>query len=407
MRRLFFRIWGLTVAAVLLALTVEIVVLLVGDPEADEATVATRMAGGALLARDAVRASTDRAATLAELTARFGYPVRVVDQLPVAAGEGVFAWYGDAFEPTVATALAPGRWIQLGPLPAAHLSSLTETLTRAGLVLLGVAALLFVILKRVQRRLTQLEAAARHMSDGALDTRVAVEPGTETETIATVFNRMAAQVEAAVAAREQLLRAVSHDLRTPLTRAQLGLHLLGASDGDDLLDQIAAIEGDLEAMNGLIQQLLNTARFATPDRRPTVIGPALAAMIARREGLAALAITRSPRSDCGAWPVDPQAFERAIGNLIDNALRFAQSRIEIDAWIEGEALHVTVTDDGPGVPASERERVFEPFARAVQDAAGVGLGLSLVKAATEAHGGAAGIGDAPGGGCRVWTRWGA
>lgn len=414
MTRLFVRIWVLMVVMVIVALTVETIILVVGDPESDGAAVAHQMRGGALLARRMVREQRpSRAqpdATLAELSETFGHRVAITTRPPpVASVDGqMYGWYRDTLEPMAAISMGTDRWLQFGPMPAITYGSLSATVVRLLVIVLTLSGLLFLILRRVRRRLGALEVAAAGMADGDLTVRVPVFAQTETAALAQAFNRMAERVHASVAARERLLSAVSHELRTPITRIQLGLHLLDVTDLDVFLGQIDAIEHDLEAMTALIQQLLETARIDHAFERQSVeIDGLLSEIIAAQTLGAHPQIERGATLNGGQWPVDSAAFSRAIGNIIGNARRFATARIRVDAWRTPTHLHVAVDDDGPGIAEADRVRVFEPFARLSRDTSGYGLGLALVRAATRAHDGEAWIESNAWGGCRVVTRWAA
>ena len=104
---------------------------------------------------------------------------------------------------------------------------------------------------------------------------------------------------------------------------------------------------------------------------------------------------------------DRTGFQRAIGNLLSNAGQHAQSRVTIGLERTDQAAIVYVDDDGVGIPASERERVFEPFVRLASDAngKGAGLGLALVKRIVTQHGGTVDVQTSPLGGCRIRTTW--
>jgi signal transduction histidine kinase len=127
---------------------------------------------------------------------------------------------------------------------------------------------------------------------------------------------------------------------------------------------------------------------------PVDVGALLAAVAARYPATVVL------RPVAGApWTVgDEAALDRVVANLVDNAVRHARSRVELAATVAGDQVEITVTDDGPGIPAADRERVFDRFTRLddarARDAGGAGLGLSIVRELVARHGGTVTLGDA-------------
>ena len=103
--------------------------------------------------------------------------------------------------------------------------------------------------------------------------------------------------------------------------------------------------------------------------------------------------------------VDPAGFERVISNLVGNAVRYAESKVELQAEQSADSIVVTVDDDGPGIEAEDRDRVLDPFVKAEANSTGVGLGLSIVRRILQQHEGTVVINASQTGGCRVTTTW--
>lgn len=211
----------------------------------------------------------------------------------------------------------------------------------------------------------------------------------------------AAQAEASAAAarlRTSILAAVGHDLRTPLAIAKAGVSGLRttpdltAEDHDALL---ARADGALDRLASLMEDLLDLSRLQTGAlalrRQSVTVGDAIAGALED--------IGVRPRGvlldiDEGLPPVlaDPVLLERVLANLIVNAQRFSPAGIPptVIARARSERVHIRIADRGPGIPASDRERVFAPFQRLgdTDAGAGLGLGLALARGLTEAMGGA-------------------
>ena len=211
------------------------------------------------------------------------------------------------------------------------------------------------------------------------------------------------------AVKTAVLRSVSHDLRSPITAittASEVLRELGDTlSGDDREELVAAILAQVRRLDRLVANLLELSRLeagaATPARELwTVDG-----LVSRVLDVLAADDDRVDVDVPDQIPpveVDPAQLERALANVIENALKFspADARVSLRAMTEDGEVLVRVTDAGPGIPAQERERVFEPFVRgtAVNGDRGSGLGLAIARGFVGLNGGRLWIEPAPGGG---------
>jgi two-component system osmolarity sensor histidine kinase EnvZ len=178
---------------------------------------------------------------------------------------------------------------------------------------------------------------------------------------------------------------VSHDLRTPLTRMKLELELLGSAE-DPVL---AGLGQDVEEMSKLVGVYLDFARGEGRESvEPTDLGPLLDSMRQRAErcGVALEIAMDGPI----VLPLRPTAFHRCLSNLVDNACRYGRW-IGISARRGEEMVEIDIEDDGPGIPETYREKVFEPFFRLDEqrpgDGEGTGLGLTIARDVILSHGG--------------------
>lgn len=215
----------------------------------------------------------------------------------------------------------------------------------------------------------------------------------------------AQRLQEAHRAKDAVIASVSHDLRTPLTTIKGLAHEIAAG-GDDRAD---VIEEEADRLNRFVAQMLDLSRItvgaAAPNIQPNeaedLLGAA-AQQVAGRLGGRELRITTDTSEALLFGKFDFSETLRAVVNLIDNAVKYSPPGTPIDlaAKLDGEWLVFSVADRGPGVPKSERERIFEPFYRRAgsPEAGGAGLGLSIARGIATAQGGGLDLADRPGGG---------
>jgi two-component system, OmpR family, sensor histidine kinase KdpD len=198
-----------------------------------------------------------------------------------------------------------------------------------------------------------------------------------------------------------LLRSISHDLRTPLTSmiaggSALGSETLTAAERAELSE---AIVGEGERLSRLVENLLDMSRLeagrAEPHREPVDLAEVLDAA---REGVAGPGSVRlAIDPDLPMVEADAAQLERAFANLLENAIRYSNGRpVSARSRMVGGNIVVRVVDQGPGIPESDWERIFEPFQRGDAANPGSGLGLAIAKGFVEANGGEIGIESLPG-----------
>ncbi len=251
-------------------------------------------------------------------------------------------------------------------------------------VTLGVMAVAWFAVRQVTRPLRLGAEAARTLA-GNLDADPLAERGpAEVADVARAFNQMQRAIRRHLDERTQILASISHDLKTPLTRLRLRVAELDADE------RRAKLEADIDAMNTLVQEGLDYAR-STQLREalvPVDLNP-LVESIAERAGDLGQDVRVEGRL---AAPVRcaPRALERALQNLVDNAVKYGdRARIVLSA--EHQQAHLRIEDDGPGLPSELLNKVFEPFFRAETSrnraTGGTGLGLAIALNLIQAQGG--------------------
>jgi signal transduction histidine kinase len=347
---------------------------------------------------------------------RFFIQLPFSSDLEVALTQQLLADFGRGYEVSVRPALAPATRVIPIPspffgLPANHptqsydvevllpdRSSLLYRVTRIApgtwlpmslmvnmvlLVILLVIAL-YIAARSITRPLSRLASAADNIGRGVRQPQLEESGARELRHAARAFNTMQDRLQRYLDSRSRVLAAMSHDLKTPLTRLRLQVETqieepaLQARFGKELDEMESMVRGALALFRGLndeeglepvdVDALLETVRaeFVEMGKDVTVQGHA-----------------------SGPLPGKPQALKRCVTNLIGNAVNFgARARISVR---DGAQLEISICDEGPGIPPDELEKVFEPFYRLEssrnRDTGGTGLGLSIARDVAQAHGG--------------------
>ena len=257
-----------------------------------------------------------------------------------------------------------------------------------------------VLSRRLQHSITEVAAAASAVAEGHYDIRVASPRlGDEFDELATAFNRMAERLQAVESTRRQLFGDLAHEIRTPV--AVLEAYLEAVEDGVKPLDQptIAMLR---EQAGRLVRFSADAAALAQAEEAQAAIAPGwvdagevartASAAIADRYAAKNVTLTTRVGGAVHLW-ADRQRLAQVLGNLLDNALRHTPAGGHVTLAVTEVAGEVefAVADDGDGIAAEHLPHVFERFYRA--DSArdrgrgGSGIGLAIVKALTEAHGG--------------------
>jgi two-component system sensor histidine kinase MprB len=255
------------------------------------------------------------------------------------------------------------------------------------------AALAAIVATAALRPIRRLTAAAETVAaTGNLGERVAVSGGDELGRLAARFNAMLAALEESVGRQRRLVADASHELRTPLTAARTNVDLVreGKLPEDEVTHALDEASVELDSLTSLVSDLVELARGE--ERKLRLEDVALDDLVS---SAVERAKSRAPEATfvTSLMPVqvrvDPVLVERAVGNLLDNAVKYSPPGAPIEVSVrEGE---VVVADNGPGIAEEDLPRIFDRFYRAATARAkpGAGLGLAIVREAAEAHGGAA------------------
>lgn len=276
-----------------------------------------------------------------------------------------------------------------------------------GLMTIGIMLLVIYLcylgIRWLFRPVADIQAVVRRIGAGDLDYRIAPRRPDELGELAASVNAMADEIRRMLDAKRQLLLALSHELRSPLTRARVRLALLEESSGHDSLD------ADLAEMEALIGELLEAERLDTRHavlhREPVALNGLLREVIASH--FRDSAITLEPAADDPYVLLDPARIRLLLRNLLANALRYSPPGQPplLAAGVDERGVWLTVSDHGPGIAPEHLPHLTEPFYRAdparQRSTGGYGLGLYLCRLIAEAHGGRLVIDSQPGAGTVV------
>ncbi|CAM3449472.1 cell wall metabolism sensor histidine kinase WalK [Kibdelosporangium persicum] len=271
--------------------------------------------------------------------------------------------------------------------------SLNVALISGGVALLAVGVLSWHAVRRGLRPLDDIADTAAEIGSGDLSRRVPGAPAnTEIGKLSTALNGMLARLEASEDRLRRFVADASHELRTPIAtiRGHAELFRRGAaSRPDDLAKVMRRIEAEAERMGLLVDELLLLARL--DQGRPLERSPVDLPLLATDAVTDALATDPSRDISVEAAPVtvlgDSARLRQVLGNLLSNVLQHTDSPATVRVFADGPRAVIEVRDSGPGI--AEPSRVFERFYRASESRThgGAGLGLSIVAAVVEAHGG--------------------
>lgn len=347
---------------------------------------------------------SDMPARLQELRREkgFGYPLRLTrrhesnldaDQIRrLDESDTVMALGPDGYSVLLYLKIPGTQWIlHLGPLyqMSAYPPELLTIMGLLALTLIGL--LIYLLVRQLEQRLLTLEAAAVHISSGNLDVRVNIDSQDSTGRLARAFNEMAGHVQRLMRIQRETIGSVSHELRTPVARLRFGLEMLETAKSDeDRKRFVDGMDGDLSELDRLVDEILTYARLEQGAPAITMQGTHIPEMVEHVIAeLAPLGNRIRLEHVDNSWGLaryvdaEPRYIQRAITNLITNAMRHAGSEVKITTRVQRGMCQISVEDDGPGIPEAYREKIFTAFMRLdlsrTRSSGGYGLGLSIVR----------------------------
>jgi signal transduction histidine kinase len=309
----------------------------------------------------------------------------------------------------VVAVAASGHQVVIAAVSYAQASDSLATLARALIIgtplLFGLLALVtWLVTGYTLRPIAALRRGAAEVTETGVPRDLPVPPARdEVRSLAVTLNDMLSRLADAQQRQRDLVSDTAHELRSPIAsiRAQLEV-ALDHPDGLDWPGTARDVHADTLRLARLTEDLLLLARLDGQHlrRRPTDLAAVCGPVVARY-GTARVPV-RADAADACVVAGDPDALSRLLVNLLDNAVRHAASQVCVSVRAEDGRAVLTVSDDGPGIPAADTERAFGRFSR-LDDARnrngpggtqGAGLGLAIVRSTAEAHGGSVSLGDA-------------
>lgn len=366
--------------------------------------------------------SEERNSRLQQLNRDFAYPLVLTFESPanldpllqerLARGEPVLLYQEQPFSLVSYAQIEEGQWLRLGPVDMfnPYPFPLLGGILLTSLVVLGVSIWWF--LQGLGNRLRSLERVSSQLAAGNLKARVSEQEKDFIGKLALAFNHMAEQIQRLLRTQQEMIHAVSHELRTPVARIRFGLQMIEDLSEDQrpheqLVRQVQGIDKDIDELDTLIDEILTYARLGQEKLQLQFVEQEVIGLLddvitgfqrVNPEMKLELRVA-NPGNFSTEADLEGRYFQRAIQNLVGNAVRYAKNHILITCHLEADNLRVDVEDDGPGIPEEDWQRVFMPFSRLddsrTRSSGGYGLGLSIVQRIIYWHRGSALVDRSP------------
>lgn len=397
-----------TLAIAVATMTTLLVLRLFVDSPADETNL--RLLGGhAALHAKAIGSTppAERSTAVRDLSNALGYPVRTEQR----NGElGLRSeWRGGQLYVVTPVLDTPGQLV-FGPLPYRRATEVSVSVALAFAVALIVA---WIGLRPIIGRIRSLETASERMCKGDFAVRVTNEPGEVMSGIGRSLNQLADRIGQLLTDERDLLRTVAHEVRAPISRMRFRVERIHERVQEELGKDARGLVSDLQQVDNLFEELLTYVAFDEFDsERPALqTGPIQVAATVRRLVDEVTSTEKSVTvevrgSESAVVVANSKLFERAVTNLLLNAVAYGGPKIAVFVRDFAEECVVDVQDSGPGIPELDRPKVIKPFVRlSSKKTRGTGLGLAIVTRIMNLHQGKLHIVDGPTGGASIQLVW--
>ncbi len=362
---------------------------------------------------------------IANLDQHFAFPVAILPleeaalpdnfQPDLQSGKIVWQKIDDATDYLYRRIADTPYLIKMGPFDEPVTLNYLGTILVMTLALLVALAVLFWVYP-LWRDLKRLGVTAEAFGEGDFSVRAQLSKRSVLHHLATTFDGMAKRIQRLISSHKELTNAVSHELRTPIARLRFGMEMLQSSTSEeDRARYLHSMNADIDELDQLVAELLTYARF---DRdkpalklqrqlvEPWLTGVIRQARIGKDELPIDCKIDQKPPTYAS---FEPRLMARALGNLLQNARRYAQTQVHVTFTSHHGRYWISVDDDGPGIPEQERKHIFEAFKRLDvsrdRESGGYGLGLAIVQRISQWHGGETTVEPSPFGGARFVISW--
>lgn len=375
-------------------------------------------------------AQTGLEEALRQLSVRLGLSIRLVDSFDEFEDQAILDDLSDLGRARLGNAdsdqsvwfvrLDNGQIIKIDFLPQFDPFSWPVVLVLL-FTLGGVLAMtVYFLLESISEKLRGLETVASRIARGELEARVRTDKVDALGRLGEAFNSMADHIQRLVLVQREMIHAVSHELRTPVARIRFGVQMIeDCPDEKSMQKQLHGIDNDIQELDELIDEILTYARLEEGgpilDLQESDVVDIVNQVVTEQGSVRPdLNIVAHFVGESEKWrlsEIEPRYIHRAVQNLVGNATRYCQSQVKVRCSIDKDTCRIDVEDDGLGIPETDWEKVFTPFARLddsrTRTSGGYGLGLSIVRRILYWHGGQAFLGRSESGGAKftlVWPR---
>ncbi len=300
--------------------------------------------------------------------------------------------------------------LYIGPVPQPRENWLVRIVPP--LFYLSIFLLVGLWLRPLLTDIDNISSAAQRFAADYREPLATASETTQLTGLAQNLDDMSGRLSGLIQNQKELIAALSHEMRTPLARIRFALAVLDAKSDEQLAARIDALNNDVQEIDDLIAAMLEYARLDHPDLQmhwqQVPVEPWLEQIVDKfRRPDVEVIVDREPGLDTVA--MDPRLMALAVSNLLNNACRYASSRVQVGLERAGGELLLAVEDDGEGVPEDQRQSVFKAFKRIDdsrnRETGGYGLGLAVVTRIAALHGGNVRVEDSEGlGGARFVLR---
>ncbi|ETI58185.1 ATP-binding protein [Marinomonas profundimaris] len=323
-----------------------------------------------------------------------------------AYSEYGFLWKDKSVEDTVYVSVA-------------HEENFSLTLTVVIIVFTGMVIMLILIwreLVSLDFKRKTFESITRQIARGRIGLPKGIPDSSGTlKELAYSFDSMSSHIQRLLKVQREMINAISHELRTPIARLRFGLEVMKDEVDDDVAKTIEALEGDVEELNTLVDEVLTYGKLEGGSLelnfKELSISQLVGGILQHNHLLLQHLTVDVDISDADIVLADEHHLSRALQNLILNAAKYAASKITITFSHDSERWQIDIEDDGPGIAFEDRDKVFIPFQRLdnsrTRASGGYGLGLAIVQRIAFWHGGAVLIDASESGGAKfslIWSR---
>lgn len=352
----------------------------------------------------------ERAALAERLSQSFGYPVRL--ETETRGGDPHAEWRSGELALVAPLPDGHGQAV-LGPVPIGE--GQTGFVPVLALVLLLATAFVVVAAWPLVQRVRALEALASRMCEGHFEVRSKVEPGEPLSGLGSSLNQLGERIGQLLSDERDLMRTVAHEVRAPISRMRFRVDMLQTAAPEPAARHAAGLVSDLREVDSLFEELLTYVAFDEFDHeRPEfttttfTLGEAVRPVVAEIAETVPQVHVSVEGSFDATVVANRKLFDRAVANLVRNAVAYCDSRVVVILRSFPSARVVDVQDDGPGIPEADRPRVIKPFVRldtGGRKPRGTGLGLAIVTRIMRLHHGCLHLVDAPRGGASCQLMW--